>query len=34
MLTTPVCAASQVYNATQRGKFRWAIEMTKPDYVF
>ena len=25
---------SQVYNATQRKKFRWAIEMTKDDYVF
>ena len=24
----------KVYNATQRAKFRWAIEMTKPDFVF
>jgi hypothetical protein len=26
--------AMQVYNATQRAKFRWAIEMTEPDFVF
>ncbi len=24
----------KVYNATQRAKFRWALEMTQPDFVF
>ena len=24
----------KVYNATQRAKFRWAIEMTQSDFVF